>query len=191
MSPRDTRERVLDVTQECLRELGIRRTTMAAVAERAGVSRAWLYRLFPDRASLVGAALVRFDEAFWADAHARVARQRGIVAQVAEAVLLSRSVDLPLGLALREAEPEAYALVVGTGLRDVVPGMAGFWTRHLQSGVERGDLRADLDVARAAEHVLRLVLSLVTVPGDAVDPDDRRSLSAYLSEFLLPALVKD
>jgi hypothetical protein len=29
----------------------------------------------------------------------------------------------------------------------------------------------------------------VTVPGEAVDPDDLGSLSSYLSEFLLPALV--
>ena len=32
-----------------------------------------------------------------------------------------------------------------------------------------GEVRADLDVARAAEWVIRIVLSLVTVPGGAVD----------------------
>lgn len=183
------RDRLLDATVECLQEAGIRRTTVAQVAERAGVSRAWLYRHFPDKAALVGAALVRLDEAFWDDAHQRIGKQQGLAAQVTEAVLLARHVELPLALQLREQEPEAYALVVGTGIRDVVPGLAGFWHEHLEAGRASGELRADLDVPRAAEHVLRLVLSLVTVPGDAVDADDPRSLTSYLSEFLLPSLT--
>ncbi len=184
-----TRDRILDVTVDSLAQQGIRRTTMAAVADGAGVSRAWLYRLFPDKASLIGAALIRMDEAFWDDAHKRIAKQRGLAAQVAEAVLLSRSIELPLALQLSQQEPEDYALVVGTGIRDVVPGMATFWHEHLEEAKASGELRGDLDVARAAEHVLRTVLSLVTVPGEAVDPDDARSLTSYLEEFLLPALA--
>jgi AcrR family transcriptional regulator len=164
---------------------------MAAVADAAGVSRAGLYRHFHDKPSLVGAALVRLDEAFWEDAHLRIAKQPGVVAQVTEAVLLARSVELPLALQLSQQEPEAYALVVGSGIRDVVPGMAAFWHEHLEDAKAAGELRQDLDVPRAAEHVLRTVLSLVTVPGDAVDPDDPQSLSSYLSEFLLPALVQE
>jgi AcrR family transcriptional regulator len=183
------RERILDATTESLASQGIRRTTMAAVAERAGVSRAWLYRHFPDKSSLIGAALVRLDEAFWEDAHQRIRKQQGFVGKVAEAVLLARAVELPLALQLSQQEPEAYALVVGSGIRDVVPGMATFWHQHLEEARAAGELRAGLDIPRAAEHVLRVVLSLVTVPGEAVDPDDLGSLSSYLSEFLLPALV--
>jgi len=70
-----------------------------------------------------------------------------------------------------------------------VPGMAGFWHVHLEAARASGELRADLDVPRAAEHVLRLVLSLVTVPGEAVDADDARSLTSYLFDFLLPSLT--
>ena len=183
------RDRLLDATVESLRSQGIRRTTVAQVADAAGVSRAWLYRHFPDKASMIGAALIRFDEAFWEDAHNRIAKQQGIAAQVAEAVLLARSFELPLALQLAKQEPDAYALVVGTGIRDVVPGMAGFWHEHLEAARDAGELRADLDVPRAAEHVLRLVLSLVTVPGEAVDADDRSSLSSYLQEFLVPSLT--
>ena len=183
------RDRLLDATVASLQEQGIRRTTVAQVADRAGVSRAWLYRHFPDKASLVGAALIRLDAAFWEDAHARIAKQHGITAQVTEAVLLARSVELPLALQLQAQEPEAYALVVGTGIREVVPGMAAFWHSHLEAARAAGLVRADLDVERAAEHVLRVILSLVTVPGEAVDADDPRSLTSYLEEFLLPALT--
>lgn len=183
------RDRLLDATVELLQSQGIRRTTVAQVAERAGVSRAWLYRHFPDKPTLVGAAVVRLDEAFWEDAHQRVAKHSDIVDQVVEAVLMARGVELPLALQLREQEPEAYALVVGSGILDVVPGMVAFWQEHLEEARADGRVRADLDVRRAAEHVVRLVLSLVTVPGEAVDADDAASLSSYLEEFLLPSLT--
>lgn len=184
------RDRVLDAAERCLRRDGIRRTTVAAVAEEAGISRAWLYRQFPDKASLLGAALVRMDEAFWEQAHKRVAAADGLAAQVAEAVALSRTAEpAPFVLRLREQEPEAFAAVVGTGMREIVPGLVGFWHRYVAAAVERGDLRADLDVARAAEWVLRVVLSLVTVPGDAFDSDDPQQVQAFVQEFLVPGLA--
>jgi AcrR family transcriptional regulator len=184
-----TRERLLDATEACLRRDGIRRTTVAQVAEEAGISRAWLYRHYPDKASLVGAAIVRLDEAYWAAAHTEVAAEPGLTARVVRAVQLGRALQpRPLVMALRDAEPEAFAAVVGTGVREIVPGLAGFWHRYLQQAVDLGEVRADLDVPRAAEWVLRIVISLATVPGDAVDADDPASLRMYVQEFLVPGL---
>lgn len=183
------KDRLLDATERCLRREGLRRTTVAAVAEEAGVSRAWLYRHFPDKASLLGAALVRLDESFWSEAQNRIHGVSGLSAQVAEAVVMARQITPPpLLLQLREQEPEAYAAVLGTGVREVVPGLAGFWLGFLTAAVESGEVRADLDVPRAAEWVLRLVLSLVTVPGEAVDADDPASVRAFVQEFLVPGL---
>jgi AcrR family transcriptional regulator len=183
------RDLVLDAAERCLRREGIRRTTMAGVADEAGISRAWLYRQFPDKASLLGAALVRMDEEFWEQAHKRVASADGLAAQVAEAVALSLSAEpAPFVLQLREQEPEAFAAVVGTGMTQIVPGLVGFWHRYVAEAVDRGEVRADLDVARAAEWVLRMVLSLVTVPGDAFDSDDPQQVQAFVQEFLVPGL---
>ena len=176
------RDRLLDATVESLKAQGIRRTTVAQVADRAGVSRAWLYRHFPDKASLVGAAIIRLDEDFWQHAHDRIGKAHGIAAQVAEAVAISRAHEPPLTLQLREQEPEAFALVVGSGLREVVPGMATFWHGYLEDAVARGEARADLDVPRAAEWVLRVVISLVTVPSET-------DVLPLLEEFLLPSLT--
>lgn len=184
------RGRLLDAAEACLRRDGIRRTTVAQVAEEAGVSRAWLYRHFPDKACLLSAALVRRDEAFWAEAHERVGVADGLAAKVGEAVRISRSSPLgPLALALRESEPEAFAAVMGTFVDDVVPGLAGFWEHHLSLARDAGEVRHDLDLPGAAEWVLRIVISLVSVPGVAVDVDDPASVHAYLERFLLPALT--
>ena len=94
---------------------------MTEVAREAGLSRAWLYRQFPDKASLVLATLARTDQQFWADAHSRGAADWGLAAQVAEPVALSR--EQPPGallLELKSREPEAFAEVMGTGLREMM-----------------------------------------------------------------------
>jgi len=163
---------------------------MTDVAREAGLSRAWLYRQFPDRSSLVLAALARIDEQFWADAHARVAAARGLSARVAEAVALSREQQPgTLLVELRAREPEAFAAVMGTGLREMMPGMATFWHAYLEESMSAGEIRPDLDVVRAGEWVMRMVLSLVTVPGHAVDVDDRPSVEKFLDEFLVAGLA--
>jgi len=184
-----TRDRLLAATESCLRRSGIRRTTMTEIAAEASASRALLYQHFPDKASLVVAALARTDEAFWADAHVRVSAADGIAAQVTEAVQLSRSREAGvLLLQLKDDEPEAFAATVGSGLRQMMPAMAVFWHGYLEAARERGEVRADLDVGRAAEWIMRLVLSLVTVPGDALDADDPASVRAFLDQFLVPSL---
>jgi AcrR family transcriptional regulator len=185
-----TRDRLLDATERCLRLTGIRRTTVGQIAETAGVSRAWLYRLFPDKTSLIGAALLRGDEEFWAQARAQVEAADGLAAQVAAAVEFSRAHrPAALALQLKDAEPEAFAAVVGSGLRQVLPGMSSFWHPYLEQARVRGEVRPDLDIARAAEWVLRMVISLVTTPGDAVDTDDPAEIRAFLTEFLVAGLA--
>jgi AcrR family transcriptional regulator len=162
---------------------------MTEIAAEAGLSRALLYRHFPDKDSVVVAALARTDERFWSDAHARVSAADGIVAQVTEAVRISRE-HRPgaLLLRLKAEEPESYAETVGTGLRAMMPGMAVFWYPYLEAARSCGDVRADLDVERGGEWVMRTVLSLVTVPGDAVDGDDPVSVRRFVDEFLVAGL---
>lgn len=184
------RERILDAAEACLREVGIRRTTMAAVAERAGISRAWLYRHFADKPTLVAAALIRRDEAFWQGLQVTVDAASGLAAKVAAAVAVVAPAPLgPLAVELREREPEAFAEVIGTYVEDVLPGISWFWHRELEAGIRTGELRADLDVDGATEWVVRVVISLIEVPGTAVDVRDEASVSRYLETFLMPALT--
>lgn len=178
-----TRDRLLAATEACLQRDGIRRTTMTRIADEAGVSRAGLYKHFPDKASLVVEALAHIDEQFWAEAAARVSAARGIGAQVGAAVRFAREHEQgTLLLRLREEEPDAFAATVGEGLRAMVPGMAAFWRPYLEAARETGGVRPDLDVDRAAEWVIRVVVSLVTMPPD--DAETRR----FVEDFLVPSL---
>jgi hypothetical protein len=106
-------------------------------------------------------------------------------------VLLSRAAPLgPLALDLAEAEPEAYAQVMGTYVHDIVPGLLDFWVAELGAARERGLVRPDLDIQDAAEWVIRVLVSLVGIPGRRVDADDADSLGRYLRTFLSPALER-
>lgn len=186
----DSRDRILDAAEVCLRRHGIRRTTVQGVAREAGLSRVYVYRFFPDKATLISATLIRRDEDFWTAANARVSSADTFAGMVAEAVLMSSESPLgSLALSLAEAEPQAYAEVMGTYVHEVVPGLAGFWVEQLTAAQERGLVRDDLDVVAGAEWVIRVVVSLVGVPGLAVDITDRASLVHHLETYLSPAFV--
>ncbi|HEX8054684.1 MAG TPA: helix-turn-helix domain-containing protein [Thermoleophilaceae bacterium] len=59
-----TRRRITEATVALHREVGPARTTISAVAERAGVQRLTVYRHFPDEAALFGAC-----SSHWLTAH--------------------------------------------------------------------------------------------------------------------------
>ncbi|WP_157106216.1 TetR/AcrR family transcriptional regulator [Nocardia sienata] len=50
---------ILDAARECVAEFGVRRTTLAEVARRAGVSRPTVYRRWSDSRDLIAELLVR------------------------------------------------------------------------------------------------------------------------------------
>ncbi|WP_068271061.1 TetR/AcrR family transcriptional regulator [Aldersonia kunmingensis] len=87
---RATRARLLSATVDCLAELGWGATTVAVVAERAGVSRGAAQHHFPVREDLITAALEVMFESRTSAASARLTAQAGqgrteeLVAQLVE-----------------------------------------------------------------------------------------------------------
>lgn len=101
--------RLLDATEKLLADKGIRATTMTDVAEEAGVSRSWLYRHFPDKPTLVGAAIIRLIEVSWAQSAAELADIDGFEARLVAGVKIGRrAYDDPgtLLMRIRLREPE-------------------------------------------------------------------------------------
>lgn len=84
---KSVRDRLIDAAEVCLRAKGIRDTTVSAVVEVAQVSRGWLYRHFPDKSSLLGAAIVRLNEAWWSEVHAMLEPLDGLDRQIATGVV--------------------------------------------------------------------------------------------------------
>ncbi|WP_063001759.1 TetR/AcrR family transcriptional regulator [Nocardia mikamii] len=184
-------DRLLEATQKLLAAKGIRATTMMEVAEEAGVSRAWLYRHFPDKPALIGAAIVRLTDTWWSDARAELDRIDTFAEQLTIGVRIGRGAyDDPgaLLMRLRSSEPEEFAACAGAGVTALVPALAAFWRPYIDRAAERGEVHPGHDLDEVAEWVARILISLGTVPGDTIDPDDPTAVSHHLNTYLLPAL---
>lgn len=183
--------RLLDAAEALLGDKGIRTTTMIDVAEAAGVSRSWLYRHFPDKHSLMGAAVIRLIETSWAQAAAEVSAIDGFEAQLVAGVKIGRrAYDDPgtLLMRLRVREPDEFAACAGAGVQGLVPDLAGFWRPYLEAARDAGEIHPRTDIAEASEWIARVMISLGSVPGNCVDPDDPVSLRRHFRRYVLPAL---
>jgi AcrR family transcriptional regulator len=188
------RDRLIDAAEVCLRAKGIRSTTVSEVAEVAGVSRGWLYRHFPDKVTLLGAAIVRLNDAYWSEAHAMLERVDGLDRQLVAGILHGRTAyDDPgaLLMKLRVEEPEEFAACAGAGVQGLVPDLAEFWSRYLIAARERGDIHPDTNVDEASEWIARVLISITTVPGDKLDPADPDALLRHLRRYVMPGLRAD
>ena len=188
------RDRLIDAAEVCLRAKGIRATTVSEVAEVAGVSRGWLYRHFPDKVSLLGAAIVRLNEVFWSESHAMLERVEGLDQQIVEGIRHGRTAyDDPgtLLMKLRMDEPEEFAACAGAGVQGLVPALADFWKRYLVAARDRGEIHPDTDIDEASEWVARVLLSLATVPGDTLDPSDPVQVLTHVRRYVMPGLRAD
>jgi AcrR family transcriptional regulator len=191
---KSVRDRLIDAAEVCLRAKGIRSTTVSEVAEAAGVSRGWLYRHFPDKVTLLGAAIVRLNDAYWSEAHAMLERFDSLDRQIAAGVVHGHAAyDDPgtLLMKLRTQEPEEFAACAGAGVQGLVPDLGDFWKRYLVAARDRGEIHPDTDIAEASEWVARALFSLATVPGDTLDPSDADAVATYVRRYVMPGLRAD
>ena len=175
------RERVFIGAYECVERFGLTKTTIEDVARASRVSRATIYRLFPGgRDQLlretVGWEMTRF------------------FARLAEAVddlpdLASR-LELALAFARRSVldhavlqkvlvtEPEVLLPLMTIEQHRVVRYITAYLVPLLEAERAAGRLDPVVDLTQAADHLSRMLLSLIGSPGrwDLADPDAVRAL---------------
>ena len=186
-APLATAERILCAAEACVRRWGLRRVSMSDVAAEAGVSRGSVYRYFADRDALVQAVLERVALARVAEAEPAVARQPTLAAKVAEAAVAVRNLaedERRLGLHEHPGEPELATLQLAAS-----PAMFGhwidFWIPFLEAARADGEVRAHLDLRQAAEWIMRILISLVTVPSATIDLDDPAQVRRFIEHHLV------
>jgi len=162
----DTEQLILDAAARCVRRYGLRRTTMEEVARLAGVSRGTVHRYIRD----ITAAM---------DAHPT------LLEQIVALALRTRAYEEEALLELRDTEPEVVAVMLTSGAGPMLGRWVDVLAPYLEAAVARGEVRADLDVRRASEWTMRIILSLQTTPSvtfDRTAPDDLR---AFLADHLV------
>jgi AcrR family transcriptional regulator len=184
--PLDTRARLLDAAERCVDRYGLRRFSMADVATEAGLSRGSVYNWFADRQALVDAVLERTAERFVASSEAAVDRRRTLVGQVAEAAVFiaGHLDDEALTLRLPGEQESLFATLLTVRATTLVERWVEFWLPRLAAAEHRGELRSGLDHRRAAEWIVRLMLSFAVMPSVTVDLTDADDVRAFVKDHL-------
>jgi TetR/AcrR family transcriptional regulator, repressor for uid operon len=193
VAPESSRDQVLRGTYECIARVGIAKTTMDDAARAAGVSRATVYRLFPGgRDALlretVGWEMTRF--------FAHLGEVLGAATDFAEflerAIPLARD-ELVHHVVLQkvlETEPDRLIPLITVEQHRLIAFISAYFLPMLERDRERGVVRLDIDLPRAAEYVARMALSLVASPGRH-DLDDAAEVHWLVRRELLGGLLTD
>jgi len=189
MSRRHTDAALLEAARDCAAVVGVRRTTVADVARRAGASRMTVYRLFPDAKTLWSTLLTRefeqvVEEATASAAHLPTALERLVETTVAA---LARVSEDPVVRRVLELDTE---LLVPYILERLGQSQRLAMVRFRQL-LDEG--RRDGSIRRLDEHTVAYCLQLVVgsfilatrVTEREADPaavagELRRLLTAYL-----------
>lgn len=158
-----TRDAILVAARSLALDVGFRRTTVADVARRAGVSRMTVYREFADIAAIWSRLLT--DELVGLLSAARQALSPVTPARtriVALAIALIEGIpEHPLFRRALEVDPQVLLPLIVTRFGSSQKAMLAELDRLLDEGRQDGSVRADLDVEAAAGAILVATQSFV------------------------------
>ena len=176
---------LLDAAYGCVMDVGLRRTTLADVARRAGVSRMTVYRAYADLDGLVGALLFRelgdvLAGAAQETADLPTARQRLVEAGV---LVVHRTAAHPLLRKVLDLDPELLLPLVVDRFGSTQVAARVAVAEQVREGLADGSIRA-LDPDVAATCLLLTAQSFVfsarVVAGLDLDDELRHLLDGYL-----------
>lgn len=188
--PTTARDRVIDAALACFAEQGVRSTTLETVANRAGIHRVTLHRLFPDgRRELVRAAIERSFEGLAAPTAAALARTSEPDEKVTD-ILIAGITFLRTDPVIAEvlSSEDGRAAITGAAGNALLPLVAEAWDAMVAEVEATGwDGSADAGPEAVLDHVLRTTTTLASDPSA---PQDEDRLRWYLDQFVTPGLVR-
>jgi len=174
---------VLDAAEELLRRFGLRRWSMDDVADRAGVGRTSVYRLFDSRDALVHAVLARELKRTLAAVEAVAALHDDLETKTVEAGLVAlAALRGSVVESLLRSDPATFLpfLTIGAG------SLLALARERLVAGAGAAGLRLEPAVAEVAA---RLGLSFILTRETAFPVDDENEARAVLHRLVRPVLA--
>jgi AcrR family transcriptional regulator len=186
-----TAERVLVGAYDCVGRFGMAKTTIDDVARASGVSRATIYRLFPGgREELLRATVGWEMNHFFTRLAEAVADAPDLEHRLEQGLAFARRSVLEHDVLQRmlESEPDLLLPLMTVEQHRVLRFIIAYLRPLLDVEEAAGRLEAGQDLDAAADHVARMVLSLIGSPGrwDLGDPAAVRTL---VREELLAGIV--
>jgi AcrR family transcriptional regulator len=175
------RNRLVDAAEACFTRFGVAKTTLEDIATEAGVSRATVYRYFEGgRDEIILGVVLREGKEFLDSLSRRVQREATLEAAIVEGVLhtvgaVRKNEHLALLFAPEDAGHTTSIAGASTALYELTQD---FWRPIFEQARAAGQLREGIIAEDAAEFVLRMILSLLSVAGP------RKRSQAKEREFL-------
>ena len=180
---------LLEAARGCAASVGVRRTTVADVARRAGASRMTVYRLFPDARTLWSTLMTREFADVVRDAEAQAQFLPSALERLVETTVtaVQRVSDDPLVRRVLEVDADLLVPYIVERLGQSQRHAAATFRRLLAEGRADGSIRA-LDEGTVA-YVLQLVVGSFVLAARVTERESdppavldelRRLLTAYL-----------
>jgi AcrR family transcriptional regulator len=179
-------ERMLDAARAEFIDHGIARTSVATIAQRAGVSRPTLYRQCGDKDQIVAAVVQRDVIDFFARAKVAVEDvSGGVEERFVEAVVmgLRESREHPLVQALKAFETNSFT----ERLVDMNTPTYRAMLAIIALMFANDEYRAPV-LERALDMVLRIIATLLISPSPYVPTDTDENAREFANRYLVPIL---
>lgn len=166
---------------ECVERFGLTKTTIEDVARASGVSRATVYRLFPGGRDQLLRETVGWEmNRFFARLADAVADLPDLASRLEQALTFARRsvLDHTVLQKVLTTEPEVLLPLMTIEQHRVVRYITAYLVPLLEVERAAGRLDPSVDITRAADHLSRMLLSLIGSPGrwDLGDPESVRAL---------------
>jgi AcrR family transcriptional regulator len=162
------RKAILRAARELVDRRGFRRVTVEGIAERAGVGKATIYRWWPGKAAVVMDAVLEAAEPRIPFPDTGSARE-DVRRQLASVIEFYTATKTGHGIRALIAESQHDPSLAGS-LRDrFIASRRTEAARVFERGIERGELRADLDVGVAIDALYGAVYYRLLVSHSPLD----------------------
>ncbi|EHB45315.1 regulatory protein TetR [Mycolicibacterium rhodesiae JS60] len=179
---------IVEAAARCFARWGIQRTRVEDIAIEVGLARPHVYRYFASKDAIVHAVVLRQIRHH----HRRLAERFPHKGPAADLIVGS----LVCGIHDAANDPDVQFLIGGdatnvtarslTSSPEVLAELRTHWVPLLEYALGRGELRAGLDLGKAARFLIHIQLSYLALP-EMVPP--RAELEEDLRAFVLPALI--
>jgi TetR/AcrR family transcriptional regulator len=188
-SPQEQEALILAAAAEEFARVGVRRSSLALVADQAGVSRRTLYRRFPTKEDLLYAVVSDLAGSILAEL-AHTVSGLGVPDTVVEVFCIAVQKAKTDGILrqLTVSEPQTLGALLGFVGPDMnlilgkVIDLAVLQARRAGASMDERQLRI------AVEAMIRLTTSLMNSPSAVVDLDDPAAARAYAAQILAPMI---
>ncbi len=180
-------DRALNAAVQCFHEKGVNKTNMEDVAKGANMARSTLYRYFKDRDELVISVIEREAFGLMDEILPKLQKCLSLKDYLVEGILMGLDgiENNAILRSLVEGESSHHLLLATERLTAIgVKALEPALENYKQNGV----LRDNLEIEQVNDWILRLIVSLLTLPSRVVAT--RAKKRSLIQNMLLPALFK-